>query len=128
MTIRTFQLVCAAAAVMIAATVGSVAAFNRAPASNVADDLPVILAQSKTIHPKASLSTQNRQARAATIRRLPGGLATRGRGPVAILKEDCQWTNNNVAQCMVWDCDDDDVCVEYGEYCVDHNGNTTPCP
>ena len=45
-----------------------------------------------------------------------------------ILKEECQWTNDNLASCIVWDCGDEDICVEYGSYCVDHYGNTIPCP
>jgi hypothetical protein len=128
MTIRTNQLVVAAAAVIMAAGIGSGAAFSPRSAPVAADDSFVVLAQSKMIHPKASLSMKARQSRAATIRRLPGALASTGRGPVAVLKEDCQFTNDMIAQCIVWDCDDDDVCVEYGQYCVDNNGNTIPCP
>ena len=45
-----------------------------------------------------------------------------------ILKEECEWTNDNVASCLVWDCGSDGICVDYGSYCVDHNGNTVPCP
>ena len=47
---------------------------------------------------------------------------------VPILQEECQWTNDNVAQCLVWDCDSEEICVEYGSYCVDHNAKTIPCP
>jgi hypothetical protein len=87
---------------------------------------PVIAVQAKTIHQKAATAT--RLKRAATIKRLPGALANASQRQVAILKEDCQWTNDSVAACLVWDCDDDDVCVEFGQYCVDHYGKTIPCP
>jgi hypothetical protein len=40
----------------------------------------------------------------------------------------CTWTNDNVAECLILECDSDEVCVEVGTYCVDHNGNQVPCP
>ena len=40
----------------------------------------------------------------------------------------CTWTNDNVAACLVLECDADGVCVEAGTYCVDHNGEQVPCP
>jgi len=54
-------------------------------------------------------------------------ISIEGPDPVGILEEDCTWTNDNRAECIVWDCDEDGVCVEYGEYCVDANGNVGPC-
>jgi len=45
-----------------------------------------------------------------------------------IYETDCEWTNDNVAQCLVYDCDADGVCVEIGDYCVDKYGNDVPCP
>lgn len=44
-----------------------------------------------------------------------------------ILKEECQFTNDNVASCLVWDCDSEGICVEYGSYCVDPYGKPKPC-
>ena len=45
-----------------------------------------------------------------------------------ILETECTWTNDNVASCLVWDCDADGVCVEYGSYCVNKYGQDVPCP
>lgn len=97
------------------------------PRTPDAEGSRVILVQSKQIHTKAPTASA-RLNRAARINRLPGALASGSTRQVKVLKEDCQWTNDNVAACLVWDCDDDDVCVEYGEYCVNGAGKVIPCP
>lgn len=52
-----------------------------------------------------------------------------GQVHAAILEDGgCTWTNDNVAACLILECDPDGVCVEAGTYCVDHNGNQVPCP
>lgn len=96
------------------------------PGTPDAGEPQVILVQSKQIHSKASTASA-RLNRAARINRLPGALANASTRQVKVLKEDCQWTNDNVAACLVWDCDDE-VCVEYGEYCVNGAGKVIPCP
>ena len=61
---------------------------------------------------------------------LPSFAATNDEPDWQHLLEDggCTWTNDNVAVCLVLECDSDEVCVEVGQYCVDHNGNQVPCP
>ena len=77
---------------------------------------PMVLAQKL----KAPGTVESR-----VLKRLPPGvIATKPLDPQAILKEDCTFTNGGVAHCLVWDCDTDGVCIEYGQYCVDSNGRT----
>ena len=45
-----------------------------------------------------------------------------------IYKENCEWTNDNVASCLVMDCDSDGVCVDLGTYCLDNYAKQVPCP
>lgn len=89
-----------------------------APFAAGSEDTPVILAQQL----KAPGTVESR-----VLKRPPPGLTAKPRDPQALLKEDCTWTNGGVAHCLVWDCDKDGVCVEYGEYCVDGNAHTIPC-
>jgi hypothetical protein len=47
----------------------------------------------------------------------------------ALLETSCQHTNGGYSKCIVYDCDGDGVCVEYGAYCVsDSSGAVGPCP
>ncbi|MEW5251761.1 hypothetical protein [Microbulbifer discodermiae] len=48
-------------------------------------------------------------------------------GQYELLETECTWTNNNQAACLVWDCDDEGICVEYGQYCLDKYGNDVAC-
>lgn len=60
---------------------------------------------------------------------VPDAFAANGPGVQYLLEDGgCSWTNDNVAVCLVLECDTDEVCVEVGSYCVDHNGNQVPCP
>jgi len=89
------------------------------PLAAGSEGVPVLLAQQL----KAPGTVEKR-----VLKRLPPGIVTtKPLDPQAVLKEDCTWTNGGVAQCLVWDCDEDDVCVEYGEYCVDRYGHTIAC-
>lgn len=58
----------------------------------------------------------------------PQSLASGGPGYQELLETTCSWGNDNVATCIVWDCDADGVCTGLGQYCVDHNGHQVPCP
>jgi hypothetical protein len=92
------------------------------------DSAPLVRARSLEIEADGFGRPLSVKALKPVIKPLGSGHLTGRESVQYIYKEECEWTNDNVAQCMVWDCDAEDVCVELGEYCVDHNAHTIPCP
>lgn len=98
-----------------------------APSHDGASRASLVSQVSETRIHRRSVAKHIRFKRADRVPSVPASFAAKPRTD-AILKEDCQWTNDNVASCLVWDCDKEGVCVELGKYCIDGMARDVPCP